>query len=537
MPPRPKTPSKQLFRLSSTDREILEKTANDFSLFSQWFFDIDPIPWQTWFYHKPQKRKILIAGIRSGKTYTISLGFPHYALFNPYCRIANASISADQAKIVFFNVLDLVSRPNFERYVKDSRKHPFPVIELVNGAEMWFRSVGYEAELWRGWEFDWVNVDEAAYIGSKNTYDTLAGRLLGRNTHLNRPRDGRLSITTSPKGRGWLYDEYKKGDPAFPDVYNPDRYLSLRVRSTDNPYLDREELQALMNEYSDRQRQQELEGAFLDPEDAVFSWEAIQYMCDGSRDEVRGLIKAIDDLAETPDQSGFVPKVLDKSDYHRYELSPGRNRTYLVSWDLGTTATRHLGRNATVGMVFDISERPWKLVAFRRERKATYSLIIQWVKEWHLRYNSFGQNAVETVIDASGSGNPVQQILQDEHGLDVEGLVYNQTNKPDIINAGQVCIERGLVITPPIRALMDELSGYEIDDKKIVQDCVMAFCQGLHRARMRDGDLSRSRSGLILPTRTSPTRRSAEMAAGERYESRRMASRRERTGRDSPWMR
>ncbi|MGI9252512.1 MAG: hypothetical protein ACR2J8_02105, partial [Thermomicrobiales bacterium] len=349
--------------------------------------------------------------------------------------------------------------------------------------------------------------------------------------HLDQPRDARLTITTSPKGRGWLYDEYKKGDPAFPDQYNPDRYLSLRVRSIDNPYLDKAELEALMGEYSDRQRQQELEGVFLDPEDAVFSWEAIQSMSDASRPEVAALIGAIDSLSENPGGDGYAPKVFDKADYARYELAPGQNRTYLISWDLGTSATRHLGRNATVGMVFDISARPWRLVAYRREKKATYSMIIQWIKEWHLRYNSFGQNAVETVIDASGSGNPVQQILQDEHGLDVDGLVYNNTTKPDVINAGQVCIERGLVITPPIRALMDELSGYEIDDKRIVQDCVMAFCQGLHRARLRDGDLARSKSGLILPTRTSLARRNPELVAQDRYEARRMSARSQRTNR------
>lgn len=528
----PSGPSAPLYQLTKTDEQILAHTANSLTAFSQWYFDIRPIPWQHWFYHRPQKRKTLTAGIRSGKTYCVSLAFPHYALFNPYSRLANASISADQAKIVFYNVLDLVSRSKFEKFVKDSRKHPFPVIELINGSEMWFRSVGYEAELWRGWEFDWINIDEAAYITSKNTIDTLDGRLLGRNTHINQPRAGLRTITTSPKGRSWLYDEHKKGDPGFPDVYNPKRYLSLRIRSIDNPYLDRDELQELMAQYSDRQRKQELEGAFLDPEDAVFSYEAIQYMCDTTRPEVFALSDAIDKLADARagDETGFVPKVLDNGDYARYQLPPGQNRTYLISWDLGTTATRHLGRNATVGMVFDITELPWKLVAYRRERKASYSLIVQWIKEWHLHYNMHGHNSVETVIDSTGSGNPIKEILQDEHNLDVDGIVYTSTSKPDIINAGQVCIERQLVIAPPIRALLDELSGYEINDKKIVQDCVMAFCQGLHRARMRTVDLAKARSDIIIPTRAG-ARRMMEDLAATRYEARRMAARGERTNR------
>lgn len=536
--PRKSAAPKAAYQFSELDRQTLLATSNDLTAFSEWFFAPQgaekgptPIPWQHYFYHKPQKRKCLIAGIRSGKTYAISLGFPHYSLFHPYSRLANASISADQAKIVFYNVLDLVSRPRFEKFVKDTRKHPFPVIELINGSEMWFRSVGYEAELWRGWEFDWINVDEGAYIPTKATIDTLDGRLLGQNTQTMRPRAGLRSITTSPKGRGWLQEEYYKGDPGRAE-YNPDRFLSMRVRSIDNPNLDRNELEALFNDYSERQRKQELEGLFLDPEDAVFAWEAIQWMHSIERPEVLELMKAIDELSEVSNPEGFAPKVFDKTDYVRYELPPGANKTYLISWDLGTTATKHLGRNATVGMVFDLSRKPWRLVAYRRERKASYSLIIRWVKEWHLRYNAFGANAVETVIDATGSGNPVQQILQEEHGLDIDGVIYGTASKPDIINAGAVMIEQGNVIMPPIRAVIDELSGYEIDDKKIVQDTVMALCQGLHRARARFGDMTRNNSGLILPTRTGQDTRSNIIRASERYESRRRGVREVRTNRE-----
>lgn len=522
-------PATPIYRITDQDQQILRYTANDLDAFCTWYFEQKPIPWQTWFYHKPQRRKTLIAGIRSGKTYCISLAFPHYALFNPYSRLANASISADQAKIVFYNVLDLVSRSRFEKFVKDSRKHPFPVIEFINGAEMWFRSVGYEAELWRGWEFDWINIDEGAYISTRSTIDTLDGRLLGRNNHLNKPRANKRTITTSPKGRGWLLDEYQRGDPNYPDKYQPDRYLSLRVRSFDNPYLDKHELEVLQDGYSERQRKQELEGLFLDPEDAVFSWEAIQWMSDVSRPEVKELTSAIESLSEDPIMDGFIPKVLDKTDYHRYQLPPGQNRTYLCSWDIGTTATHHLGRNATVGMVFDITALPWRLVAFRREPKASYSMIVQWIKEWHLYYNNRQLNGIETVLDATGSGKPVEQILQDEHGLDARGIVYTSSSKPDIISAGAVAIERGQVIAPPIRSLSDELSAYEIADKKITQDCVMAFCQGLHRARERSVDLRLTQSEIILPTRAG-VRRAIEDAA-QRFVDRRVASRGQRTNR------
>lgn len=497
-----KAAPKVTYRFTETDEVVLRHTVDDIGLFAQHYFNVEPMPWQRFFYHAPQKNKMVVAGIRSGKTFGASISFLHYALFHPWCRIANASISLDQAKIVYYNALQLAEMPRFQKFVKEARTHPYPEIVLINGAVMWFRTIGYEAELWRGQEFDWINVDEAAYVSNANAIATLRGRLLGRNPMTGLYRDGIFSITTSPRGRGWLYDLWRKGDPAFADEYEPAKYLSLRVRTIDNPHISPEILADLMADYTERQKQQELEGAFLDPEDAVFSWESIQYMSDERRPEVRELLKRIDALGEAPDGDGVIPKVLDKHDYERYQLPPGKNNRYIITWDLGTKATRHVGRNATVGFVLNINKRPWEIVGYRRERQASYPMIIQWIKEWEGYYKNGGRNAVETVIDATGSGGVIQQILEEEHHLGVEGIIYSTTSKPDVINAGQVCLDRGWVVGPPIRAVMDEFSSYEMVDKKIAQDTVMALCQGLRRARELAGDYDRGLTGQTLPTRT-----------------------------------
>lgn len=495
-------PRKQVERipyvLTDIDKQILAATSNDITLFSEHYFDIEPMPWQHAFYHAPQKQKIVVAGIRSGKTFCVSLGFLHFATFNPYSRIANASLSLDQAKIVFYSALDLASKHNFERFVEHVVKHPFPTIRMVNGAEMWFRSVGYEAELWRGQEFDWINVDEAAYIPHVTTISTLQGRLLGKNNMTNQFRKGIFTITTSPRGRGWLYEFWRKGDPNF-DEAEPDKFLSMRIRTLDNPHLNPAQLELTLANYTDRQRQQELEGAFLDPEDAVFSWESVQAMSDiDGRPEVQALVKRIDAIEEGK------YKAFSKTDYQRFALDPEPNHTYILSWDIGTSATRNQGRNATVLFGLDITERPWKIIAYRRETTASYPQIIDWIKETDDRYRDNNRNQVWTVIDATGSGSVVKEILQDTYNLDVQGLVYSMATKPEVITAGQVCLDRRYVVSPPIRTVMDEFSSYEMDDKRIVQDCVMSLCQGLYHARMRAGDQSRGLSGETLVTRTNP---------------------------------
>jgi len=512
-------PRKQIERVSyaltDVDKRILSMTADDISLFSEHYFDIEPMPWQHYFYHAPQKQKIVVAGIRSGKTFSVSLGFLHFATFNPYARIANASLSLDQAKIVFYSALELASKQNYERFVEHVVKHPFPTIKMVNGAEMWFRSVGYEAELWRGQEFDWINVDEAAYIPHVATISTLQGRLLGKNNMTNQFRQGIFTITTSPRGRGWLYEFWRKGDTNF-DEAEPDKFLSLRIRTLDNPHLNPAQLEMTLANYTDRQRQQELEGAFLDPEDAVFSWESIQAMSDvDGRSEVQELVKKVDAIEE----GNF--KAFSKQDYQRFSLQPERGHSYVLSWDIGTSATRNQGRNATVLFAIDITDRPWKVVAYRRETVASYPQIIEWIQETDARYRDKGNNQVWTVIDSTGSGNVVKEILQDQYNLDVEGLVYSMATKPEVITAGQVCIDRRMIISPPIRAVMDEFSSYEMDDKRIVQDCVMSLCQGLYHARMRAGDQARGLSGETLVTRTNTLENRPRILLPPGYESNR----------------
>jgi hypothetical protein len=495
------SPEKIPFSLTDADKRIMLLAEHDLGLFTEHYYGIKPIPWQKFVYHKPQKRKALLAGIRAGKTMGVSLGFCHYAHYHPYAKIANASISADQAKVVFYNVLSMVSRPRYEKFVAHVERSPYPMIRLENGAEMWFRSTGYEAEYWRGWEFDWINGDEFAYVNNKTTVTTLTGRLIGRNPFTGRPRAGKFSVSSSPHGRNWLYELWRRGDPNFPE-YNPKRYLSLRVRTLDNPNISREEVEALMEEYSQRQIDQELEGKFLDPEGAVFSFESITSMCDITRPEVANLVRRIEELSEDPGPDGFIPKKLGKADYEHYELPPQDNHEYVAAWDLGTTATSHKGRNATVGFVIDITPDPWQVIAYRREIKASYPMIMQWIREWDGRYKNRGQSTCNTVIDATGSGKPVEEILQEEHNLDVDGASFNDATKPDIINAGQVCLDRGWFVMPPIRQVIDEFSSYELADKRIVQDCVMGLCVGLHRARRRSDKNKTSQSNLILPTRS-----------------------------------
>ncbi|HEY7419350.1 MAG TPA: hypothetical protein VH593_29470, partial [Ktedonobacteraceae bacterium] len=74
---------------------------SDISLWAKLYFDLDIFPWQNYFYHYPCNDKMVIAGIRTGKSKGASLFMLHLAQFNPGIRILNTSISSEQAKIVY----------------------------------------------------------------------------------------------------------------------------------------------------------------------------------------------------------------------------------------------------------------------------------------------------------------------------------------------------------------------------------------------------------------------------------------------------
>lgn len=506
--------AKKPFRITEEDRLVLAESVDDLALFTQYYFDgLTPHEYQFKFYHAPQKDKLWVAGVRSGKTLCAAMGFLHYAVYHPYSRLANASISADQANIVFSSVCDLAERPAFSHWVEDIQKHPYPKVILVNGAQIWFRSVGYEAELWRGHEFDWINIDEVAYIAREQAIKTLRGRLLGAY-HVDGKqiqRAGIMTMMSSPKGKGWLFERWKKGDARnFPHIAQPDKYLSMRSTTRDNPALSKEAIADLEAEYTSRMRDQEIQGLFLDSDDCVFPWEHITYACDEhERPEVSLLNESVRRWLNSHNMSYH-------DDVTHFALEPNRDRVYLNSWDLGKRATKE-GRNATVGIVLDITDRPWQVVAFKYAPNSGFGLAHEWITEWHRQYSV---GFCETIIDATGKGDPVNERLEDEERIAVDGIVYSAVTKPQLIQSGQLAFEKGWVVFPFVKRIVDQLQSYEYEDKAIAQDIVMALCQALFRARQRGGDIARqSAASLPIFARRNP------MQDQDRFQARRKATR------------
>jgi hypothetical protein len=470
------------FSMTSLDKEILPRAVNNIDLWLNGYFDGQAFPYQRHFYHRPQKNKLCVAGIRTGKSRLASFGFLHYAQYHPFSRLLNTSISSEQAKIVFQNCLEYCNAPRFKHWVEHIQSSPYPLIRLVNGAELWFRSIGYEAELIRGFEFDLINIDEASYVTRESAYKTLRGRLLGINPLTHLPRAGIMWLITSPKGQGWIAELWKKGDPQFVNA-QPAKYLSMRATIWDNPLLDQDQINDLMADYTDAMIRQELYGEFLSSTDAIFPYTQVMLACDAEDYQVRWIYDQIVFWNRTRGQQETTRKDMGLTeDINHYECEPQIGHRYVNSWDLGKVTTKK-GRNAMVGMVFDITHEPWTLVAYFYRENMGYVEAKGVMEQWHQKY-SYSGSVCQTVMDSTGKGDVLEEfIIMDKTIRDLEGIVYSSANKPNLIHAGQIMLERGNVRFPFIRRLVDQLTNYEIYDKEIAQDLVMCYCQAMYKAR------------------------------------------------------
>lgn len=197
----------------------------------------------------------LIGGIGSGK----SLAGAARALGAAYGRIGTQRIQTPN--------LGLITAPTY-RMLEDSTLRTFlevaegrvvdfikseMVAVLENGSEVLFRSVE-DPERLRGPNVTWWFADEAAMY-RPITWQIGIGRLRQYGA-------GYAWLTTTPKGRNWLYKTFAQEQR--------DDHRLIRVRTTDNPYLDAAFVGALEQSYAGDFARQELDAEFVSFEGLIY---------------------------------------------------------------------------------------------------------------------------------------------------------------------------------------------------------------------------------------------------------------------------
>jgi PBSX family phage terminase large subunit len=128
------------------------------------------------------------------------------------------------------------------------------IATLVNGSEVLFRSAD-EADRLRGPNITYWWGDEAAYY-SADVWRVMIGRLRQFG------QQGYAWVTTTPKGRNWLYREFVQ--------QQRDDYAIFNVRTAQNPFLEAAFVDSLQAAYTGDFARQELEGDFVAFEGLIY---------------------------------------------------------------------------------------------------------------------------------------------------------------------------------------------------------------------------------------------------------------------------
>jgi hypothetical protein len=138
---------------------------------------------------------------------------------------------------------------------------------------------------------------------------------------------------------------------------------------------------------------------------------------------------------------------------------PVAGHRYLTAWDIGR---RH---DATIGVTFDLTAKPYRLVAYERFVQASFPDQQASIEQRHKCYPG------RTLVEANNQGDPVIENLT----VRVESYETTAKSKKNMIDALQLLLQRRELAAPPIAQIERELTNYQREDRDLVQDCVMAL--------------------------------------------------------------
>jgi PBSX family phage terminase large subunit len=190
-----------------------------------------------------------IGGIGSGKTWSGAIKTLEFALSKPCVGMVTAPT---------YNVLRDATVPTFrevagEHITEITNSSPINAT-LSNGSRILFRSA-HKPELLRGPSLSFWWGDEAA-LYDKNVLKIMQGRLR---------QGGRLGyawLTTTPKGRNWIYQEFIQKAR--------ERYAIYKAKTSDNTFIDPDYYEMLAESYTGDFARQELDGDFVAFEGLIY---------------------------------------------------------------------------------------------------------------------------------------------------------------------------------------------------------------------------------------------------------------------------
>jgi len=198
-------------------------------------------------FHKSGARfRALIAGRRGGKSIAGTIEALWHANKNPgSIGWIVAPTYVDLVDVNIAMIMEWLPEESIKSWNKVEKR-----IELVNDAQIVFRSADDPTKLGRGRGLNWVWLDEASFFRHGQTaWESIYPALTDTR--------GKAWITTTPQGYDWVYETFYK-----PALEGNDDYAAWKFKTVENPHIDPEVVEKARQEMNDQMFRQEYEASF-----------------------------------------------------------------------------------------------------------------------------------------------------------------------------------------------------------------------------------------------------------------------------------
>ena len=370
-------------------------------LFAREFLEVEPHDGQVeWLTNSVKPENLLCTGNRWGKSLVQAIKIIHRCVFRirklKYDRAGrytavNASITMDQAKIIFHNVLRLIKgKPLMEALVNCVRWSPYPRLYFANGSVFTARSTQNRGEHLLGNDYDYFNFDEVAF---ELHPEYVLGEVI---TMRLADKEGVLDLTSTPKGKNWFYTKFLEMEK------DPANCYVQKGSTLDNKYVSREYIERKIRTLSKDRVGQNIMGEFIDTGNEIITEDMIQ--------------------TAVSNATGFSRAV--------------QGHRYCHGWDLARKVTH------TVGVTLDISCKPFQVVSIERFQGRDWDEVFAAVRKRHRQYGGL------TLVDSTGLGDVVLSQVAD---IGAEGYNFGSSGgraKTELLTNLQMMHERGEIAYP-----------------------------------------------------------------------------------------
>jgi hypothetical protein len=320
--------------------------------------------------------------------------------------------------------------------------------ELWNGSRIHFRSSDNKAKSLQGVRAHGISFDECAFEDHLNFVMDQAIKLRLIST------GGPILLVSTPNGINDYYQIVQDirakciqtGERTWESEENKVYLVWSHVSDNVGFGYTAEDAEFMEVSVDAATKEQQLRGAFLNPEDAFFV--------------------PIEDI-----EAAFmnIPT----------EVEPANDHHYVAFWDVS------IASDPTVCVVIDATKHPFRGVYYRRwEKPLPFRELLSEIRRVHYYYTQPVRTkpgrapTCITGFDASSMGGvAVRQELADLHPLRPTTMTGSSRQKDEfLINLRKALSTKSLILPKDWTQAMREILSYRRKDEKLKQDSVMALC-------------------------------------------------------------